>query len=481
MNAQDLKNSILQLAVQGRLVPQDSADEPASELLKRIRKEKERLIAEGKIRKEQPLPAIGEDEIQFDIPDTWQWVRLGEIFTILMGQSPDGNNVFKGEGTEFHQGKIYFGEKYILKSPQVTKQITKLAPPNSLLLCVRAPVGNVNITDRPICIGRGLAAIVMHDHIRVDFAYYWFHTLITSFNKKATGSTFKAISGKIIENEPFPLPPLAEQSRIVAKIEELLPKVTEYGEAQDRLTALNAEVPDKLRKSILQQAVQGKLTDRDPSDEPSSLLLDRIRAEKARLIKEGKLRKEKPIPPITDDEIPFDIPETWEWVRLGNIVTVNGGKRIPAGRTLSDLPTQYKYIRVTDMKNNTVCLDKIKYVPEDIFPHIQQYIIHKEDVYITVAGTIGAVGEIPEELDGANLTENADKLVFHHLNKKWLIQVLSSPCLQEQIIEATNKMSQPKLAIQRIQQLLIPLPPLAEQARIVERVETLLAKCSDLK
>ena len=154
------------------------------------------------------------------------------------------------------------------------------------------------------------------------------------------------------------------------------------------------------------------------------------------------------------DEIPFEIPDSWEWCRLGTIATVLGGKRIPAGRKLSLEKTDHIYIRVSDMKENTISLDNLQYVPDDIYPSISRYIINKEDIYITVAGTIGKVGKIPSELDGANLTENADRLVFRELNRNWFIMCLQSCVIQSQIADATTKVGQPKLAIARIQNLL---------------------------
>ena len=232
--------------------------------------------------------------------------------------------------------------------------------------------------------------------------------------------------------------------------------------------------PRELKNSILQQAIQGKLVEQRPEEGSAEKLYHQIQQEKQRLIAEGKIKKEKPLPEITEDEKPFDIPETWKWVRLGEIVTVLGGKRIPAGRQLTTENTGYKYIRVSDMKDGTVLLDNLLYVPSDIFPSIARYIIFKEDVYITVAGTIGRIGKIPEEVNGANLTENADRLVFSNLEQDWLIKCLESNTIQFQITNVTTKVGQPKLAIKRIQELLIPLPPLAEQKRIVARIEELL-------
>jgi type I restriction enzyme S subunit len=211
-----LKKAVLQDAVQGKLVPQDPRDEPASVLLEKIRKEKQSLVKKGK-----PPKPIADEEIPFDIPASWEWVRLGEIISLIMGQSPDGNSVNLDTGIEFHQGKSYFSDYIINKSEQKTSNPTKIVPPNSILLCVRAPVGKVNITDREICIGRGLCGLVFLADMPFDFLFYILATYEYSFNKQATGTTFKAIQADTIVNQLFPLPPLAEQKRIITKIDDL--------------------------------------------------------------------------------------------------------------------------------------------------------------------------------------------------------------------------------------------------------------------
>ncbi len=232
--------------------------------------------------------------------------------------------------------------------------------------------------------------------------------------------------------------------------------------------------PQELKNSILQLAIQGKLVEQRPEEGTAEELYRQIQVEKQALIKAGKIKKEKPLSEISADEIPFDIPETWTWIRLGNIVSVLGGKRIPAGRQLTQENTGHIYIRVSDMKSDSIDMERLMYVPEDIYPTISRYIINKEDLYITVAGTIGRVGMIPPELDGANLTENADRLVFRGVDKSWLLQCLKSSVVQTQIVDATTKVGQPKLAIKRIQDMVIPLPPLAEQKRMVAKIEELL-------
>ena len=250
---------------------------------------------------------------------------------------------------------------------------------------------------------------------------------------------------------------------------------------EEKLSILQKNFPDKLKKSILQSAIQGKLTEQLATDDNVEDLLQAIKEEKERLIKEKKIKKQKPLPEITEEEIPFAIPESWKWVRLGEITSIKGGKRIPVGKKLTTVNTGYKYIRVADMKNGTVIDTDIHYIDEEIYKKISAYTISKNDVYITCAGTIGRIGIVPDFFDGANLTENADKIILYFINKLWLCYALNSEAIQNQIRNVTTKVGQPKLAIKRIENMIIPLPPLAEQKRIVEKLDKLLADIEELK
>ena len=485
MNAQQLKNAILQEAIEGRLVPQDPNDEPASVLLARIRKEKERLVKEGKLKKKDlEVKPISEDEIPFEIPESWEWVRMSSLIQLLSGQDfPPEKYNSNNKGVPYITGasNIENGKLVINRWTEFPSVIGRVG--DLLIVCKGSGVGKMCISDIPIYhiarqiqIIRCFSSLVLLDYLKVNI-----DANLSNIVANAQG-VIPGISRDHILDLLLPIPPLAEQHRIVAKIEELLPKVEEYGKAKDALNKLNAELPERLKKSILQEAIEGRLVPQDPNDEPASVLLDIIRQAKAQLVKAGKLKKKDLIEtPISEDEIPFDIPDSWQWVKLGMITTVLGGKRIPAGRKLSQENTGHIYIRVSDMKDNTVSTDNLQYVPEDIFPSISRYIIKKEDVFITVAGTIGRVGKIPPELDGANLTENADRLVLNIIDQDWLIKCLQSAVVQAQIADVTTKVGQPKLAILRIQNLLIPLPPLAEQYRIVEKLEQLLGKIDKLK
>ena len=288
----------------------------------------------------------------------------------------------------------------------------------------------------------------------------------------------------------LPIPPTKEQDRIVKKLTQLSSFLDNYGLCQDRLNLLNEEIKEQLKKSILQEAIQGKLVPQLAEEGTAQDLLEQIKKEKLNLVKEGKLKKsalatsvifrgddnkywEKSGDSIVciDEEIPFGIPSSWSWCRLGNIASVKGGKRIPVGEKLTTENTGHMYIRVADMKENTVKTDDIHYISESIYQKIKSYTISTEDLYITVAGTIGSVGEIPKVFDNANLTENADKIVFRGICKKFLMYCLLSNFVQSQIKKCTTKVGQPKLAIVRIEDLLIPLPPIKEQYRIVHKIE----------
>jgi len=239
-----------------------------------------------------------------------------------------------------------------------------------------------------------------------------------------------------------------------------------------------------LRNLILELAVRGKIVNQDHLEESAEVLLGKIYAEKEKLLKRKKIRKSELLPSITNDEKPFELPISWRWVRLGEMGDIKGGKRIPKGYGFSEQPTQYVYLRVTDMKNGTIVDDNIKYIDSTVFKQIENYTISKDDLYITIAGTIGAVGTIPEKYSGMNLTENASKLCFYSISncvKEYFKFALLSDLVQNQFLEKVNQMAQPKLALERVATSLVPLPPIAEQHRIVKKIDELMALCDILE
>ena len=495
MTPQELKSSILQLAIQGKLVEQRPEEGTGEELYRQIQAEKKRLIQEGKIKKEKPLPEIAEDEVPFEIPESWRWVRYSELMN-SMSTGPFGSMLHKSDYVQngiplvnpanIVNGRITASNKMMVSAETAKRLESYMLQTGMIIMGRRGEMGRCAVVGRQengwLC-GTGSFFMMPTCHMYVHYISMLFSTPCAKgyLSGASVGTTMNNLNHKILSDMPVPLPPLAEQKRIVAKIEELLPYLDRYEKAWNRLEEFNRRFPADMQKSILQMAIQGKLVEQRPEEGTGEELYRQIQAEKKRLIQEGKIKKEKPLPEIAEDEVPFEIPEGWKWVRLGDVASVLGGKRIPAGRTLTTENTGYKYIRVSDMKNGSVSIDSLLYVPSDIYPSISRYIINKEDVYITVAGTIGRVGKIPQQIDGSNLTENADRLVFQFLDQDWLIRCLESQLIQQQIIDATTKVGQPKLAIKRIQELLLPLPPVAEQKRIVARLEEILPLCERLK
>ena len=299
-------------------------------------------------------------------------------------------------------------------------------------------------------------------------------------NDSMYGMKMPRVGTTFLAKMVIPLPPLEEQKRIVAKIEKLMPLVDEYAESYNRLQKIDNEFEDKLKQSVLQYAMEGKLVKQDPSDEPASELIKKIENEKAELVKEGKIKKSKKLPAITDEEKPFDIPDSWEWVRLGIISEVRGGKRVPRGMKLSETSSYCPYIRVTDMENNSVAQETLRYATKKIYEEISRYIITSEDVYFSIAGTIGKVGIVPCNLSGALLTENAARLTPYYINKKFMVYLLSSPIVKNQHRKILSKVAQPKLSLIKLKRTIVPLPPLEEQKRIVLKINKLQEVISGL-
>ena len=366
-----------------------------------------------------------------------------------------------------------------------------LSPKGTLLMSFKLTVGRTSVLGVDAVHNEAIISIYPYINDNNITRNYLMNILglLVNYVEETDAIKGATLNSSKLKSMFVPLPPLSEQACIVAEIEKFEPLIAEYDKLEQQATKLDDEIYDNLKKSILQYAIQGKLVPQDPNDEPVSVLLARIRAEKKSQL--GKKYVESYIYKGDDncyyehingkniditEEIPFDLPNGWSWCRIAEFSKVLGGKRIPAGRRLSDEDTGHIYIKVSDMKNGTVELEKLQYVPLDIYPSISRYIINKEDVYITVAGTIGRVGTIPSDLDGANLTENADRLVFNHIDQRWFVHCLQSQNIQEQVQEATTKVGQPKLAIARIEKFLIPLPPLAEQKRIVKKIDEIFAQ-----
>ena len=478
MTPEQLRASILQQAMEGKLVEQDPNDEPASVLLEKIAKEKARLIKEKKIKRTKKLPEITDDEKPFEIPDSWEWVRITDLANITMGQAPKSNYVnTKKVGNEFHQGKSFFGKKIIQESDKYTELDNKLISPNSIVMAVRAPVGNVNITNRTIYVGRGLAGIEPFSGVDLNFLFSFLRTRKSSYETQATGSTFKAINGDIVRKTCVPLPPFDEQKRIVARLDQLMPLVDEYAEAYDKLKKLDDGFNDKLKQSLLQYAMEGKLVKQDPNDEPASVLLEKIAEEKARLIKEKKIKRTKKLPAITDDEKPFDIPDSWEWVKLGEI-----GNYIQRGRSpkYDKVNHNHPIISQKCIQWSGITLQDAKFITQEFFEKLENYrFVQKNDILwnSTGTGTVGRANVVREAFEKVPVDSHVTLIrVNRNVDPQFIYYYLISPIIQNNLDEyLTGTTKQKELGLNSILNVVLPIPPINEQKRIIAKLDQLMS------
>lgn len=442
MTGQQLKNSILQMAVQGKLVPQDPNDEPASVLLERIRKEKEQLIKDGKIKKEKnssyifrgadnlPYEKVGNnepvciaDEVPFDIPDSWEWIRLGELCDIINGFTPLKTNPdFWSNGTipwftidDVHsQGRrITFTNKHITTNA-LSKNSNRLLPSNTVLLCCTASVGEYAITEIPLTTNQQFNGLVIKEYYKEYYSPEFLFELVQTFKDRlinvAGKTTFNFVSVKKLGKLLIPILPLKEQERITIKIRSVMPEVKKYSAKEIEIDELNIQFPNLLKKSILQEAVQGKLVPQDPNDEPASVLLERIRAEKQALVKAGKIKKDKHESVIfrrdnshyekrgseevcIDEELPFEIPRNWEWCYLGDVafVTKLAGfeytKYIAPNLTDTGIPL----FKGKNVQKGKLVFNFEGYIPEYISDELSRSQISKKCLLTPYVGTIGNI------------------------------------------------------------------------------------------
>ncbi len=449
-----------------------------------------------KVEKNEPVCIA--DEVPFEIPNTWEWIRLGELFQHNTGKALNTSNRTGKLLTYITTSNLYW-DRFELDNVRemyfTDTEIDKCTVcKGDLLVCEGGDIGRAAIWnyDDDIRIQNHIHRLRAYSKVCTEYYYYLFFLYKHAGWIGGKGIGIQGLSANALHSLIFPLPPYEEQIRIVNRIKDIEPFLEKYGANEQKLDTLNKSFPEQLKKSILQEAVQGKLVPQNLNDEPASVLLERIRAEKEALIKAGKIKRDKKESVIfrrdnshyekrgseeicIDDDIPFDCPQSWAWCRMGDLISVRGGKRLPAGAQLTTKKTDHVYIRVTDMKNGTVDLSDLHYISDDIYDSIKNYIIRSEDVYIVIVGsTIGKAGIVPYELDGMNLTENAARLTPILVNRDYLLLAIQTDLLQKQFIDRTNQVGQPKLALERLKTALIPLPPLNEQQRIIETYRTLV-------
>ena len=502
MTAQQLKNAILQEAIQGRLVPQDPNDEPASVLLDRIRKEKQQLVKEGKLKKkdleEKP---ISEEEIPFEIPESWEWVRIGTLISYQNGYAYNSSEMNKEKkGIPVIKSGNLMTLEVVLKHNNDyveypnDKMLSSKIVKGDMLMCLSSqsdnpePLGKTaiyNFETFALLNQRVLKFRPYNDEL-TTFLFYTINSFYFWYNVSHQGGGSAQANLKLnhVLDMLVPLPPLAEQKRIVAKIEELLPKVEEYGKAQEALDKLNEKMPERLKKSILQEAIEGRLVPQDPNDEPASVLLAKIRKEKEQLVKEGKLKKKDLIEtPISEDEIPFEIPESWEWCRLGNIGLFERGSGIKRDETFEsgypcvrygEMYTKYKYAPTFEKT--------VSFTSKSVFEKCRK--AHKGDLFMALTGENKQDISLAAQYVGdEEIAVGGDLCHFTILEAYGLYFVYlinSTYFLSKKEILATGDIIV-HISTDKLASIPIPLPPLAEQHRIVEKLEQVLGEIDKLK
>ena len=515
MTGQQLKNSVLQMAVQGKLVPQDPNDEPASVLLERIRAEKEQLIKEGKIKKEKnpsiifrgadnlPYEKIGKnepvciaDDVPFEIPESWEWVTLKMIAITELGKTLDkaknqgdykpylcsinvywnGIDLTTVKEARFEENEI---SKYELKK-------------GDLLICEGGDVGRSAIweNEQEMYYQNALHRVRFYGGINP----YYFRLLMECYkgnkilDKKSKGMTIKHLVQSALNAIYFPLPPIQEQQRIVNKFQSLIPILEQYNTSEIKLSNLNISFPDLLKKSILQEAVQGKLVPQDPNDEPASVLLERIRAEKQKLIAEGKIKKDKHESIIfrrdnshyekrgseevcIDDEIPFELPTGWCWCRFSTICykLTDGSHNPPPKRA-----NGFRVISARNIKNGRILFtDEDRLCDQNGFnkenPRTQ---ISKGDVILGIIG--GSIGNTAiYGYDEPVIAQRSIAIFGSLINNKYMKLLLDSPLFQQQFNSKSNGTAQGGIYLGELANMLVPLPPVNEQNRILASISFL--------
>ena len=491
MTPQELKNSILQLAIQGKLVEQRPEEGTAEELYQQIQAEKQKLIKEGKIKKEKPLPEITEEEKPFDIPDSWKWVHVGSIFMHNTGKAMNASaktNKKAGSVRKFiTTSNVYWNEfdfstvKEMFFSDDELERcsITK----NDLLMCEggayygRTAIWNF---DYDICFQNHVHRLRPYSTLCLLYFYYVFNFYRNTGLMSSKGTAMPGLSSVALHDMIIPLPPLAEQKRIVAKIEELLPLIDRYEKAWTRMEEFNKSFPGDMQKSLLQMAIQGKLVEQRPEEGTAEELYQQIQAEKQKLIKEGKIKKEKPLPEITEEEKPFDIPENWKWTFLSEVVSFQEGPGILA---IDFRSAGVPLIRIAGMQSKYVSLEGCNYLDVGMVAQKWEHFrLDLGDIVISSSASLDKIAIVDNEAVGAIPYTGLIRFKMSEaIAPGFFVYFIKSPFYIAQINRYKTGGTIKHYGPTHLKQMVLPLPPLAEQKRIVARLEELLPLCDKLK
>ena len=532
MKAKDLKNSILQMAIEGKLVPQDPNDEPASVLLERIREEKHKLIAEGKAKFPkggESIIYIGSDgspyekradakghvtsdkcianEMPFEeLPEGWCWTRLSNVASIQLGKMLDKQ---KNQGdlapylgnANVQWGRFDLANVKTMSMDEMDRAKYALSD-GDLIVCEGGVPGRCAIwtSNETMHYQKALHRIRCSKRLLLNTyceLYICFIVQSHVWDSCFTGTTIKHLPAQTLSSWLLPLPPLAEQRRIVGRVNELMPLVEEYGGLEDAREALDAALPGRLRKSVLQLAVQGGLAPQDPADEPAAVLLERIRGQRRQLVAEGKMkapkggesiifagsdgrRYEKRVdargresePVCIEDEIPFEIPEGWEWARLGSVFTKMGSGSTPAGGRKVYQDKGPMLIRSQNVHNEGLRLDDVAHFAYSLFTKRGSHVLPNDMLLNITGASIGRCAIVPDAFGDADVNQHV--LIMRPvlpIASEYLHAAIISPLVQSAIMVGQVGATKEGLSASKAAELLVPFPPLVEQHRIVDVVD----------
>lgn len=487
MTPQELKNSILQLAIQGKLVEQQPEEGSATLLLKMIEKDRSEQIEAKLVKANRKTEPITDEDIPFDIPESWTWIRFGDLVNYSMGKTPPRvETQWWGDGLPWvsiadmpESGHVKHTKESVTDIAVSEKFGNHISKAGTLIMSFKLTVGRVSILDIEAVHNEAIISIYPFADQKNIIQAYLFHILpfVTQYGDSKNAIKGKTLNDTSISNLLIPLPPLAEQKRIVAKIEELLPYIDHYEQAWSRLEVFNKRFPDDMKKSILQLAIQGRLVEQRQDESTGEKLYYQIQEEKQRLIKAGKIKKEKPLPEIAEDEKPFEIPESWKWVRLPTISSSCLGKMLDRQKNIGTLAP---YLRNVNVRWNSFDLDDLLEMKfEDV--NDDRFLVQKGDLVMCEGGEPGRCA-IWEE----NYTIHFQKALhrirfyismvpqyFQHIFEYYAVSGL----LNDFFTGTTIK----HLTGKALDKIIVPLPPLAEQKRIVDKLEELLPLCEWLK
>lgn len=518
-----LRELILELAVRGKLVPQDPNDEPASELLKRIAAEKAELVKQGKIKKQKPLPEISEDEKPFELPEGWELNRLGDLINVINGRAYKKHEMLQAGTPLLRVGNLFTSNEWYYSDLELEPE--KYIDNGDLIYSWSASFGPFIWNGGKVIYHYHIWKMDIFDTQSLDKHFMKLYLESVSASIKASGNGIAMIhmTKERMEKLVIPLPPRAEQLRIVAKVNELMSLCDQL--EQQSLTSLDAHQQlvetllstltdcqnaeelaenwarisqnfdtlftteasiDALKQTILQLAVMGKLVPQDPNDEPASELLKRIEQEKAQLVKEGKIKKQKPLPPISDDEKPFELPQGWVWCQFDHIAKneANALKAGPFGSALKKsmyVPTGYKIYGQEQVISGDENLGDY-YVDREKYESLISCKVQPGDMLISLVGTIGKVLVLSNKCQEGIINPRLVKIsLFKDVCRNYIQAVLASKLIQDELFQESHGSTMHVLNLGLLKKLIFPLPPMSEQFRIIDKINALDLLCEHLK